>query len=135
MKHGTLTAYCNKKYLCRCVECRAAFAAYMRKRRKDRPDVRARDLIVSKRSVEKVKQFVRSQKEGKPCVDCNTVYPYYVLQFDHRGDDPKMFMLSNAPSIEKAKVEILKCDLVCANCHAARTYIRRLTLLKRKVKL
>lgn len=135
MKHGTLTAYCNKKYLCRCEKCRAAFAAYQRARREQRPDVRAKDALVRRKYFDAVKQFVREQKEGKPCMDCGVIYPWFVLQFDHRGDGAKAFILSQAPSIAKAQEEIAKCDLVCANCHAIRTYTRRLTLLNRRVKL
>lgn len=46
-------------------------------------------------------------------------------QFDHvRGtkmkDVSRMLMYSEA----KILAEIAKCDLVCANCHANRTYMR-----------
>lgn len=55
------------------------------------------------------------------------------MQLDHRGD--KIFtvssILSSGPmkGIERRDItldmlvaEIAKCDVVCANCHAARTY-------------
>lgn len=107
----------------------------MRKRRAMRADVRAKDAVARRKYFDKVKMFVRAQKDNKPCMDCGVVYPFYVLHFDHRGDDPKVFMLSQAASITKAKKELAKCDLVCANCHAARTHFRHLTSFKNTVKV
>jgi hypothetical protein len=134
MKHGTISYYYNRK--CRCDECRAALATYQREYRKNTPAYRARESITRRKYFEKIRQFIREQKEGKPCVDCSMTYPYYVMQFDHRGEDEKAFMLSRTPgSIAKAKAEIAKCDLVCANCHASRTHLRRLTLFSNTVKL
>ena len=62
-----------------------------------------------------------------PCMDCGVQYPSYVMQFDHaRG--VKSFTISRempALGLEKLLAEIAKCDVVCANCHAARTHNRR----------
>lgn len=61
-----------------------------------------------------------------PCTDCQIHYPYYVMQFDHvRGK--KRFNIAHAKSYSDKVIleEIAKCDLVCANCHAKRTYLRR----------
>lgn len=46
------------------------------------------------------------------------------MQFDHLGD--KLFTISNAgaTSVERLLAEIAKCEVVCANCHAERTYQR-----------
>ena len=66
--------------------------------------------------------------KGKPCADCQVRYPYYVMQFDHiAGRGPKLFDLGKAVSKSPALLikEIDKCEVVCANCHAARTYFRR----------
>lgn len=70
---------------------------------------------------------VRELKDGKPCTDCKVAWPYYVLQFDHvRG--PKLGnvaeMVGAALSWASIEAEIAKCELVCANCHAARTHVR-----------
>jgi hypothetical protein len=62
-----------------------------------------------------------------PCKSCRKRYPPYVMQFDHvRGR--KSFMVNTATRCSRAKIlrEIKKCDLVCANCHAKRTW-RRMT--------
>ena len=74
---------------------------------------------------ESTRQLVREAK-SKPCMDCHREYPSYVMQFDHaRGT--KRFELSQAVKHSQLNVlvEIDKCDVVCANCHAIRTYNRR----------
>lgn len=77
---------------------------------------------------------VATDAKSKPCKDCGTQYPPYVMQFDHvRGE--KFFDVAMAAGrlrvgYEKLKAEIAKCDVVCANCHAVRTHNRR--LLKRR---
>jgi len=69
--------------------------------------------------------MVRSAK-SVPCVDCNQSYPYYVMQFDHvRGE--KVDSISRLISCRRyhlVKEEIAKCEVVCANCHASRTFSR-----------
>lgn len=66
-------------------------------------------------------------KIGKPCTDCGGFFPPCVLHWDHvpeRG--PKLFNLGRADySLERVLAEIAKCDLVCANCHAIRTWNRK----------
>lgn len=77
------------------------------------------------RNVARNKEFIRLQKE-RPCADCSIQYPYYIMQFDHtRGI--KSFILSDpgSRSIQLIQKEIDKCDVVCANCHAERTYQRK----------
>lgn len=66
-------------------------------------------------------------KTGKPCTDCGGYYPPCVLHWDHvPGRGPKLFNLGRADySLEKVLAEIAKCDLVCANCHAIRTWNRK----------
>ena len=50
------------------------------------------------------------------------------MQFDHvRG--PKLFMLGGIDRLGKSLVDIVteieKCEVVCANCHSTRTWLRR----------
>lgn len=71
--------------------------------------------------------YVRDVKSQSPCKDCGERYPYYVMQFDHvRGE--KKFNLYKAghdvTALSTIQEEIEKCDVVCANCHAERTYRR-----------
>ncbi len=73
----------------------------------------------------------RAMKEATPCVDCNQLFPHYVTEYDHVPERGKkktnVAMLAGtrkmtAPTFVE---EIKKCDLICANCHKIRTYIRQ----------
>jgi hypothetical protein len=68
--------------------------------------------------------YVKNLKESSPCMDCGQFYPYYVMDFDHLSDKRSNVsrMVSGGLSLETIKIEIDKCDLVCANCHRARTF-------------
>lgn len=72
-------------------------------------------------------EYIRTLKEGSPCADCGVSYPYYIMTFDHRPElGPKLFTFGHLQrrwvNADKLAAEI--CDLVCANCQAARTYRR-----------
>ena len=71
------------------------------------------------------KIWVRDYKSTHPCTDCKSLYPWYIMEFDHTSDDKvkKISQLSNQ-SMEIVLKEIEKCDLVCVNCHRVRTYKR-----------
>lgn len=64
--------------------------------------------------------------KDKPCTDCGIAYPYYVMQFDHIGTDKVagVARLAQLKSWQTVLDEIAKCELVCANCHAERTFQR-----------
>lgn len=66
------------------------------------------------------------EQKSAPCMDCGIQYPPYVMQFDHRPDETKKFNLAKMATrgLEVIKAEIAKCDLVCANCHAERSWQR-----------
>lgn len=74
-----------------------------------------------------VQDFVRQYKESHPCTDCGVQYPFYVMQFDHTGTDKTahVAVLAAKTTLPRVMEEIAKCEVVCANCHAARTYNRR----------
>lgn len=82
----------------------------------------------------KLRKLINGIKAGKACLDCNQVFPCYVLHFDHRDPVEKFMdiseMLTHAYSEKKVFNEIAKCDLVCANCHAIRTHNRRVDVQK-----
>jgi len=68
------------------------------------------------------------EAKNKPCMDCGIKYPFYVMQFDHRPDENKLFVIGahrNNRSADKILAEIAKCDIVCANCHSIRTWNRK----------
>ncbi len=73
-------------------------------------------------------QFIawfRSLK-SEPCVDCGKTFHFAAMQFDHIGTDKLGSVSEVARRFNKQAVleEIAKCELVCANCHAVRTWSR-----------
>jgi hypothetical protein len=75
----------------------------------------------------KVRKFITGYKEeNSTCMDCKISYPPHILQFDHV--DGKSFNISSTDvrdkSIDEILNEISKCEIVCANCHAHRTWMR-----------
>ena len=76
-----------------------------------------------------VSRFLLAVKERGLCADCCGRFPPALLDFDHaRGD--KAFGLGGGcvppgTSIEEVAAEVVKCDLVCTNCHRARTSYRK----------
>jgi hypothetical protein len=88
-------------------------------------------------------EIVHEAKVG-PCSDCGVTYPIHVMQLDHRPGSGKAFNVSSVlwgkrdPGRDAAaaelgsivaalRAEIAKCDLVCANCHAERTFGRHVS--------
>lgn len=74
-------------------------------------------------------QYVRDQKiERGQCVDCG--FPcddvtHVCFAWDHLNPIDKKFSLSKAHKYTWQEItdEIAKCELVCHNCHAIRTYL------------
>jgi hypothetical protein len=89
---------------------------------------RQEQILRAKRNNIKLRTEYHDYKEQFPCADCKVTYPYYVMDFDHLGDDK----VDNLADIVRRKcskkavyAEIEKCELVCANCHRIRTHRRR----------
>lgn len=79
-------------------------------------------------SVAALKAFFASLKDNQPCMDCRQSYPHYVMDWDHRPGETKLFGVGTASGNRSRQAvldEITKCDLVCSNCHRERTYRRR----------
>lgn len=70
-------------------------------------------------------EFLRDLRR-RPCQECGRTFPPWVMDFDHRDPTKKSFnvMSSRAMLMSRLRLmaEIEKCDILCANCHAARTY-------------
>ena len=63
-----------------------------------------------------------------PCVDCRRRFPACAMDFDHRDATEKragVTRMVGRAGIKKILAEAAKCDIVCANCHRARTFRRR----------
>lgn len=72
--------------------------------------------------------LIQSIKASNPCLDCDTYYPPYVMQFDHVDSDKRInvsCIIKKCWSESLSLMEIGKCQLTCANCHSIRTYSRR----------
>jgi len=71
--------------------------------------------------------FVQNRKK-QPCQDCGLQFHPTAMEFDHRDSLTKSFNISNVAcrryTIGELTAEIIKCDLVCANCHRVRTFSR-----------
>jgi hypothetical protein len=67
-------------------------------------------------------EYIRKLREAA-CDDCHHLFPWYVMEFDHRED--RKYDISPSLSWSRLKTEIAKCDIVCANCHSIRTHNRR----------
>ena len=64
-------------------------------------------------------------KQTTPCADCGQQYPHYVTDFDHvRGVKRAKVAECTNCSWRVFLEELIKCDLVCANCHRLRTFDR-----------
>ena len=60
--------------------------------------------------------------KGGVCVDCGQMPHWAAMQFHHLNPADKEFSWGKGrlKSWEKVKVELDKCVLLCANCHAVR---------------
>jgi hypothetical protein len=69
-------------------------------------------------------RWLREIKEETPCADCHRSFPHFVMDFDHSQGD-KLGGVGHLRSRLKwgaLRVEITKCELVCAACHRVRTH-------------
>lgn len=74
-------------------------------------------------------RIVIRRAKDRPCADRGVAYPFFVMDFDHRERDDKLFnigreALAGRWTPELLAAEIDKCDVVCANCHRIRTHDR-----------
>lgn len=111
-------------------KCKKCHSTYVNNYLKLNPDKAAANRKYASKSRAKRKAtlrlFVNWLKEA-PCFDCKGCFHPEVMEFDHV--DVKNFgisvMVSRTTTDERLMEEILKCELVCANCHRLRTVMRR----------
>lgn len=74
--------------------------------------------------------------KSPPCQDCSRSFPACCMDFDHREGTVKKYnigtMFAHHYSRELIESELVKCDLVCSNCHRIRTQKRLLGSKLRK---
>lgn len=85
---------------------------------------------------DKCRKFSRELRGSTPCKDCGKIYPWYVMEFDHRnGRTTGEKTIAKCVGIGNMNLlceEIKKCDIVCANCHRVRTHERDIAAGRRK---
>lgn len=75
-------------------------------------------------------------KLASGCVDCGYAAHAAALQFDHIYDNKKANvsdLVRSDYSWVTIQKEIIKCEIVCANCHAIRTNSRKYTHTPQKI--
>ena len=71
------------------------------------------------------KRNIIHQFKDKPCSDCGIKYPHYVMDLDHKNPKDKVRNISDFlrdGTLQELSKELLKCELVCSNCHRERTH-------------
>lgn len=108
-----------------CRSCKKQYQADWYQRHKD--EHRARTKTRNKRVVAELREFVKQVKDV-PCLDCGGRFPSFVMDFDHLPEYDKVGhvarLVNAGKSLQKIKDEIAKCEIVCANCHRIRTWVR-----------
>ena len=91
------------------------------------PQVRERRLAHQRARAAETSAVVRELK-NRPCADCGGIFHPAAMAFDHLPGSIKRDDISNLArrySVGRVRDELTKCELVCANCHAVRTFERR----------
>lgn len=75
-----------------------------------------------------IRGWIMAEYDGTPCLDCDGVFDWCAMDFDHRPDSIKEFTISKwgtriacPDNLIKVIEEIAKCEIVCSNCHRVRT--------------
>lgn len=90
-------------------------------------DERASRVIYSRRGQERRQLLYWTLKSKFTCLDCGENDPA-CLQFHHRDPSQKLMNIGHkgkCSSTEKLLAEIVKCDVLCANCHRKHHYLER----------
>jgi len=67
----------------------------------------------------------RDWLKDQPCMDCGLKFPPVCMDFDHRDPSTKRYspaIMFTHYTLDAIQTELMKCDLVCANCHRIRTH-------------
>lgn len=93
---------------------------------------RKNDIIRRRQSANEKRKMVAQIKLDSGCVDCGYNKNSYALEFDHKDNTgiPYSGKSKTVASLmyyswERILKEISKCEVVCCNCHAIRTFERR----------
>ena len=133
----------RKRLLEEVAKCDVVCAACHRRRTKDQHQQRLATRGVSapsrdlqrRRSRWRMHARILDDLRKAPCMDCGLEFPPCAMDFDHRDGTGKVSgvtRLVGRAGIARIVAEAEKCDIVCANCHRARTFRRRTSRLERE---
>jgi len=106
-----------------CKECQKIATAknYLKHR-----DVYIAQAHVRNAAHRKVARAMIDEARSIPCTDCKGEFPAVVMQFDHVNGNKEMNVadtIRGGWSMSRIQKEMNKCEVVCANCHAIRTWV------------
>lgn len=111
--------------------CRTCLSAYSKPRNAARyasnPELhRAKARIENAEARIPKQELANAVKERTPCVDCKNKFPSVCMDFDHilpgsKIEGVSQMVNSGGWTVADVAAEILKCEVVCANCHRIRT--------------
>jgi hypothetical protein len=88
---------------------------------------RALRLQQKKRWRKEFTDSYRRLKSNTPCADCGGLFHHAAMQWDHLPGTEKVAELSTLFRKGNKRaflLELAKCELVCSNCHAVRSFQR-----------
>ena len=103
-------------------ECRSCHSIYNRQHYEKRKEYY---LEKANRWKKGRKKIITDLKASMVCSECGGKFPPASMDFHHRGGEEKKFNIGSygtSVSLEVLMEEISKCDLMCSNCHRAKTY-------------
>lgn len=88
---------------------------------------RTKDVIRDKKRADIKRIIINNYKLRIGCKDCGYKENAWALEFDHKDGEDKRNTVASLMygSWENILKEIKKCEVVCANCHAIRTFKRK----------
>jgi predicted HNH restriction endonuclease len=105
--------------------------ARQKKYAREHPEVGQRAHAKYEAKKTKVRDWLIKTYGGVPCMDCDGVFAWCAMDFDHRPGEVKEFgigwisnLKASPETLARAQKEIAICDLVCSNCHRVRTQNR-----------
>ena len=109
------------------VYCKACARDYKNEWYARSPEGRRKQRQRSVESRQRIVEEINRLKAETPCADCGYHWNPWQMQFDHiKGEKVgNVGTMIRRTSHKVLFEEIVKCEMVCANCHADRTHERR----------
>jgi hypothetical protein len=99
--------------------CKPCARAYMKEYYKKTPKLKRIRSEAERKLFAETKKFIDTVKASGGCIYCGESEPC-CLDFHHKDSKEKEYEISqlvHRKSLTKLKIEMEKCDIVCANCH------------------